>query len=330
MAHLDRWPGISLAVRSLTQRALGRARRYGPVMAERTLHTLVEGGGFFEGPRWRDGTWWVSDFYRHQVARVSTEGTETVVVEVEHQPSGLGWLPDGSLVISSMKDHKVLRFADGELSTLADVSEHAGGHLNDLVVDQHGHTFVGNFGFDLMGGGAPAPATLVRVNPDGTVTVAADDLHFPNGSVITPDGSTLIVGETTGNRYTAFSLAADGTLSDRRTWAEFAPVPVAETFDESLGQIAVAPDGCALDAEGHIWAADALGNRAVRVAPGGEIVEVIAAPEGLGIYALMLGGDNGRTLLLCSAPDFFEHNRAVAREAVLLTTTVDVPHAGLP
>ena len=136
-------------------------------MADRDVTTLFEGGRFFEGPRWRDGSWWVSDFYRHTVSRIATDGTETVVAEVEAQPSGLGWLPDGSLVISSMKDHKVLRFADGELSVLADLAGMVGGHLNDLVTDAHGHTFVGNFGFDLMGGGAPAPADLIRVDPMG-------------------------------------------------------------------------------------------------------------------------------------------------------------------
>lgn len=299
-------------------------------MAERTVTRLFEGGGFFEGPRWRDGSWWVSDFYRHTVSRISTEGVETVVVEVAAQPSGLGWLPDGSMVISSMKDHRVLRHAHGELSVLADLSGHVGGHLNDLVTDATGRTYVGNFGFDLMGGGAPAPAGLIRVDLDGTVTVAATDLYFPNGAVITPDGTTLIVGETTGNRYTAFTIEADGSLTDRRSWAEFGALPVADTFAEGLGQITVAPDGCSLDAEGHIWAADALANRCVRVAPGGAIVDEVRVPGDLGIYACMLGGPDGRTLLLCSAPDFFEHNRSVAREAVLFTTTVEVPHAGLP
>lgn len=299
-------------------------------MAERDVTPLFEGGKFFEGPRWRDGTWWVSDFYRHTVSRVATDGTESVVVEVEAQPSGLGWLPDGSMVISSMTDHKLLRYADGELSVLADLEGMVGGHLNDLVTDANGHTFVGNFGFDLMGGGDPAPAPLIRVDPDGTVTVAAEDLYFPNGTVITPDGSTLIVGETMGNRYTAFDLAADGTLSNRRTWAEFGELPTTSSFAEGMAQIKVSPDGCSLDAEGHIWSADALGNRCVRVAPGGAIVDEITVPGGLGVYACQLGGEDGRTLLLCSAPDFFEHNRVAANEAVLFTTTVDVPHAGLP
>jgi sugar lactone lactonase YvrE len=299
-------------------------------MTERIVTTLFEGGGFFEGPRWRDGTWWVSDFYRHQVSRISTDGSETVVVEVAAQPSGLGWLPDGSLVISSMKDHRLLRYAHGELSILADLSTYAGGSLNDLVTDAHGRSYVGNFGFDLMGGGAPATADLVRVDLDGTITVAATDLHFPNGTVITPDGSTLIVGETTGNRYTAFTIAADGSLTDRRTWAEFGSLPVADSVADGLAQITVAPDGCTLDAEGRIWVADALGNRCVLVAEGGEILDEVRVPGGLGVYACALGGEDGRTLLLCSAPDFFEHNRMSAREAVLFTTTVDVPHAGLP
>jgi sugar lactone lactonase YvrE len=300
------------------------------VTQDRPVTTLLEGGGFFEGPRWRDGTWWVSDFYRHQVSRVATDGTETVLITVDQQPSGLGWLPDGSLVIASMKDQRILRLADGELSVLADVAEHCGGLLNDLVVDPDGHIYAGNFGFDLMGGGTPAAADLLRIDPDGTVAVAAEGLEFPNGSVITPDGSTLIVGETMGNRYTAFTIAADGTLTDRRTWASFGEVPDGAGFGERLGQIRVAPDGCSLDADGHIWAADALGNRAVRVAPGGEIVEVIPGPGGLGVYACQLGGPDGTTLLLCCAPDFFEHNRSVAREAVLCTVEVDVPHAGLP
>ena len=133
-----------------------------------------------------------------------------------------------------------------------------------------------------------------------------------------------------GNRYSAFDLAADGTLSNQRTWASFGELPPTTSFAEGMAFIKVSPDGCTLDAEGHIWAADALGNRCVRVAPGGEIVDEITVPGGLGVYACQLGGDDGRTLLICSAPDFFEHNRVAANEAVLFTTTVDVAHAGLP
>ncbi|MDO9408639.1 SMP-30/gluconolactonase/LRE family protein [Patulibacter sp.] len=299
-------------------------------MDAREISVLATGGSFFEGPRWRDGTWWTSDFYRRRVSRWSTDGEETVVVELDDQPSGLGWLPDGSLVISSMKDRRVLRFADGEVSTLAELAEHSGGHLNDLVVDAAGHVFVGDFGFDLMGGGDATGASLKRIDPDGSVTVVAEGLRFPNGSVITDDGATLIVGETLGNRYTAFDLSPDGELSNRRTWASFGPEVRDATVDETIPQLVVAPDGCTLDAEGHIWAADAVGGRAVRVAPGGELVDQVTAPEGLGVFACALGGDDGRTLLLCSAPDFYEHNRADTREAQLLTVRVDVPHAGRP
>jgi sugar lactone lactonase YvrE len=299
-------------------------------MADREFRTVLEGGSYFEGPRWHDGAWWASDFYRHTVSRVAPEGGETIVLEVENQPSGLGWLPDGSLLVVSMKDHRLLRFADGEVSTHADLSDVCGGHLNDLVVDASGRAFVGDFGFDLMGGGAPNSASLKRVDPDGTVTVVADGLRFPNGSVITPDGGTLIVGETWGNRFTAFDLAADGSLSNRRVWAELGPEPVGNSIEELMGQVVVAPDGCTLDAEGHIWCADGFGSRVLRIAPGGAIVDEIEAPGGMGVYACALGGDDGRELLMCCAPDFYEHTRAPVREAVLVTTEVAVPHAGLP
>jgi sugar lactone lactonase YvrE len=297
----------------------------------RQLQTLLEGGAFFEGPRWRDGRWWVSDFYRHVVLTVDADGATDEVLEVEGQPSGLGWMPDGSLLVVSMRDHRILRRApDGSVTEHADVSAFCNGHLNDMVVDGQGRAYVGEFGFDLMAFGDPALAVLIRVDPDGTASVAAEDLAFPNGSVITPDGRTLIVGETAGSRYTAFTIEADGSLADRRTWAQVAPAPEITTFEETLSKLRFGPDGCGLDAEGHIWSADEVGLRCVRLAPGGEIVDEIAAPEGLDFFACMLGGDDGRTLLMCAAPDFAEANRSAAREAVLLTTTVDVPHAGLP
>ena len=296
------------------------------------LRTLLEGGAFFEGPRWHDGRWWVSDFYRHLVLAIDPDGNAEEIMEVEGQPSGLGWLPDGSLLVVSMKDHRLLRRAGGgEVSVHADVSEHCGGNLNDMVVDSHGRAYVGNFGFDLMSGEDPRPANLIRVDPSGAATVAAEEMLFPNGSVITRDGRTLIVGETAGSRYTAFTIAADGSLHDRRVWAQLAPTPEqGRSLEEMLADLKVGPDGCALDAEEHIWCADEVGGRCIRVAPGGEIVDEVRAPEGLGLFACMLGGDDGRTLLVCCAPDFLEHNRAAARDAVLLTTTVDVPHAGRP
>ena len=300
-------------------------------MTERTLDVLREGGAFFEGPRWHEGRWWVSDFYRHVVVTVDAGGREQEVLEVAGQPSGLGWMPDGSLLVVSMRDHRILRRTpDGEVTEHADVSEHCGGYLNDMVVDGRGRAYAGNFGFDLMGFGDPATAVLIRVDPDGSASVAAEDMLFPNGSVITPDGRTLIVGETAGARYTAFTIEEDGSLTDRRVWGQVAPEPEITTLAETLAQLKFGPDGCALDAEGHIWSADEVGARCVRLAPGGAIVDEVAAPEGLNCFACMLGDDDGRTLLICAAPDFGEESRSAVREAVLLTTTVDVPHAGLP
>ena len=300
-------------------------------MGERALQTLLEGGSFFEGPRWHEGRWWVSDFYRHRVVAVDPDGREEEVMRVEGQPSGLGWMPDGSLLVVSMRDHRILRrAADGTVTEHADVGDLCTGHLNDMVVDAGGRAYAGNFGFDLDAFADPVPAALIRVDPDGTASIAAEDMLFPNGSVITPDGRTLIVGETAGARYTAFTIEEDGSLSDRRVWAQIAPTPEFTTLEETLGKLKFGPDGCSLDAEDHIWSADEVGARCARVAPGGEIVDEVAMPEGLDIFACMLGGEDGRTLLMCAAPDFYAHARSAAHEAVLLTTTVDVPHAGTP
>ncbi|MGI8559264.1 MAG: SMP-30/gluconolactonase/LRE family protein [Solirubrobacteraceae bacterium] len=302
-------------------------------MAERDLSVLLDGGSFFEGPRWHEGAWWVSDFYREVVLRVDVDGSCDLVMEVPGEPSGLGWMPDGSLLVVSKKDRKLLRRQpDRTVSVHAELAEFCGGDLNDMVVDIAGRAYVGNFGFDLMNGGDPAPASLALVDSDGTARIAAEGLVFPNGALITPDGGTLIVAETAAARFTAWAIDQDtGELSDQRVWAQVAPAPELGPLVETLSQLRFAPDGCALDAEGHIWAADALGGRCARVAPGtGEIVEEIPGPEGLGVFACMLGGEDGRTLLLCCAPDFDEHTRRTRREALLVTCTVDVPHAGLP
>lgn len=287
-------------------------------MTERSLQVLADTGSFYEGPRWHDGRWWVSDFYRHAVVAITPGGAQEIIMRVDQQPSGLGWLPDGTLLVVSMKDRRLLRrTSDGEVGEVADLSDLARWHLNDMVVDQQGRAWIGNFGYDMFSGGSPTPANIIRVDPDGTATVVAEDMKFPNGSVVTPDDATLIVGESAGLRYTAFTIADDGSLIDRRIWAQPSDPPVA-------------PDGCCLDAEDRIWAADALGNRCVRLAEGGEVLDELRPPDGLNVYACMLGGDDGRTLLMCVAPGFLEHERASANDAALLTVQVDIPHAGRP
>ena len=295
----------------------------------REISTVVSDMAYLECPRWHDQRIWFSDFYTCRVYSAAEDGSDIrTEAEVAQQPSGLGWLPDGRLLIVSMRDGRLLRReADGTLACHADLSGYLGGLLNDMVVDSQGRVFVGEFGFDLMSGADLRPAGLLRVDPDGTVTKAADDMWFPNGSVITEDG-TLLVDETFGNRVTAFDIAEDGTLTNRRTWAKFGELPTERELEKLLPQIVIAPDGCCLDADTQLWVADGLGGRVIRVRQGGEITEEIQA--GTGVFACMLGGSDGRTLFICTAPDFAEEARKAAREARLMAARVDTPRAGLP
>ncbi|EHR50163.1 gluconolactonase [Saccharomonospora marina XMU15] len=295
----------------------------------RETNTAIDGFAYLECPRWHDDRIWFADFYTYRVYSAAEDGSDLrVEAEVPNQPSGLGWLPDGRLLVVSMRDALLLRREpDGTLGTHADLSGHVEGHPNDMVVDAGGRAFVGEFGFDLMGGQPLEPAVLLRVDPDGAVTTVADELWFPNGSVLTDDG-VLLVCETFGNRVTAFDVSEDGTLGNRRTWAEFGQPPTHRDLGDALTQVVVASDGCCLDAEEALWIADAVGERVIRVHEGGEISEEIAT--GTGVFACMLGGVDGRTLFMCAAPDFHEDARKNAREGSLLTARVEVPHAGRP
>ena len=284
---------------------------------------IASGFGFLEAPRWHRDRIWFSDFYTHRVLSAREDGsdlrTEAIVRE---QPAGLGWLPDDRLLIVSMRDRRLLRREpDGTLVTHADLSRHATGHLNDMVVDAQGRAYVGNFGFDLMGGAPLETASLHRVDPDGTVTEAASDLWFPNGSVITPD-SVLIVNETFGNRCTACDLTGDGRLANRRVWAEFGPLPADRAIDKVLAQTRVGADGACLDSEGALWIADAVGGRLLRIAEGTIVDEVT---PGTPVFACALGGSDGKTLYACAAPDFDESARTAASEAALIAIRVTVP-----
>lgn len=294
------------------------------------VRTVVEGYTYFEGPRWHNGRLYVSDFYTQRVISIGPAGTVRTEAEVPEQPSGTGWLPDGRMIVVSMRDRRLLRReASGEMVVHADLAHLAPWHLNDMVVDATGRAYVGDFGFDLMAGADIRTTGVIRVEPDGRAEVAADGLYFPNGSVLTPDGRTLLVAETVGQRVSAFDVGPDGTLGERREWARFAPPPATPSLAEALGAGVLAPDGMCLDAEGMLWIADALGNRAVRVREGGEIVEEISTGD-LGVYACMLGGEDGRTLYMCAAPSFAEKERRTTREGRLLAADVQVPHAGLP
>lgn len=280
-----------------------------------TWELLVDGVDFAEGPRWHDGRLWYSDFHQRAIYSVGTAGDR----QVEHgdlpdRPSGLGWLPDGSLLAVFMTQRRLVRFGvDGSHHEHADLSGVAAWHCNDMVVSGSGVAYVGNFGFDLEGRGSFATADLALVRPDGTVEVAAEGMRFPNGSVITPDGRTLVVGQSFGGDHVAFTIADDGTLHDRRTWAA---VP------------GTAPDGCTMDAAGGIWFADAIGSQVVRVEEGGRVTHRVATPQPT--FACMLGGDDGRTLFAMCAPGSHPDECAGKAAGTIRSMRVDEPHAGLP
>jgi sugar lactone lactonase YvrE len=290
----------------------------------RETRVLAEGIYFGEGPRWHQGRLWFSDFHAHAVMSVSLAGDLRLEMEIDDQPSGLGWMPDGSmLVVSGVKRQVLRRGLDGSVSVHADLSGVASFHCNDMVVDAGGGAYVGNFGFDLdaelQARGVDSviadhpTANLIRVAAGGEVSVAAWGMHFPNGSVITPDGKTLIVGETLSGALTAFDIGADGALGNRRMWASTWPY---------------VPDGIALDGGGNVWIANPIGPQCVLIAEGGAVLEVVDA--GQPCFACMLGGEYGCSLFMLTAKSSDAHEAAKAPLGKLLVATVDVPHAGWP
>jgi sugar lactone lactonase YvrE len=290
------------------------------------MKALFTGGCFFEGARWHDGAWYVSDMYGGTVWRITPDGEAIAMVELDGQPSGIGWLPDGDMLIVSMGEKKVLRrHAEGSLSLHADVAGASRYMINDMHVTGQGHAYVGNIGFDPAEGFVPGPTSLVHVSPDGAVNVAATGLLFPNGTVQTRDGRTLIVGESLGNRMTAFTVETDGRLTGRRVWAQFGPTPGPADYSmETLHALDLAPDGCAIDAEDCVWVADAANSRVCRIAEGGRILAEIAAPAGRGVFACALGGPDGRDLLICAAPGSLPELCLEKRGAVLYLARVEV------
>ena len=295
-------------------------------MADTT--TLVDGLYFGEGPRWHDGRLYVSDFYAHVVWEITEDGVKAEYVRLPDggQTSGLGWLPDGRMLLVSMLDRKVLRREpDGTLVEHADLSGVATFHCNDMVVDAAGNAYVGNFGFDLdayllehgiegvLAEPGPPQAVLALVRPDGSVEVVAEHLKFPNGAVITPDGKTLILAETLGMRLTAFDIQPDATLANRRMWADI---------------MGAAPDGICLNAEGFVWVANAVGHECICYAEEGHIVAKVDTQ--MTPYACMLGGADGRTLFVCTAGSSVAVHAAAAPTGRIEVARVSTPHAGLP
>ena len=278
---------------------------------------LLTGLGFGESPRWHDGRLWFSDMGTNELSAIDTAGEREVIATLPGMPMGSGWLPepDGRMLIVSSRDGKLLRREpDGSLVLYCDLAVLDPHPWSDMAVDSRGNAYIGNIGFDFPGG-APAPGILALVTPGGTARQVADGLQFPNGIAITPDNRTLIVAESYASRLTAYDIAADGTLSGRRVWAE---------LDNA------APDGICLDAEGAIWYADVPNRHCVRVREGGEVITTVALDRGC--FACILGGADGRTLFIVAAefagPASFAPG--APRTGQVVTVPAPAPGAGWP
>jgi sugar lactone lactonase YvrE len=278
------------------------------------LQTLITGIVFGESPRWHDDRLWFSDWGAQEVVAVNLEGKSEVIVRMPSFPFCIDWLPDGRLLIVSARDRLLLRREpDGSLVTHADLSSLSDHPWNDIVVDGRGNAYIGNTGFDFPGGEF-APGILALVTPGGSVRQVADGVAFPNGIVVTPDNSTLILAESYGNRLTAFDIAADGSLSNQRVWAD---------LDGGV------PDGICLDAESAVWYGDVPNKRCVRVREGGEVLQTIDLDRGC--FACMLGGLDRKTLFMVAREwRGLESTADEEQTGQLLTAPAPAPGAGWP
>jgi sugar lactone lactonase YvrE len=275
---------------------------------------LAEGIAFGEGPRWRAGRLYFSDMHSDRVVAVDLGGHLEVIAEVPGRPSGLGWDPQGRMLIVSMVDRRLLRLEPQGLVEVANLAALATGPCNDMVVDDEGGAYVGNFGYDLESGDTARPADLIRVDPGGRASIAAKDLQFPNGTVITPDGRTLVVAESMAARLTAFDRAKDGSLSNRRVWAQL--------------EQGMLPDGICLDAEHAVWVASPTTNQVARVSQGGRVLDRVDFDRMP--IACMLGGPDRRTLFVLTATSFQRDPCRASRDGRVESVRVTVPGAGLP
>lgn len=272
---------------------------------------------FTEDPRWHAGRLYFSDTIAGRVCAVDAAGELEVVAQLDDHCSGLGFMPDGELlIVSAGKRHLVLRGADGSVRPHADLSALAAQGINDMVVDAAGRAYVGELRFDPAQPLAPVPGKLFLVQRDGAVEVAADDMLMSNGSVITPDGTTLLVAETMGCRITAFSIGADGRLENRRVFAQL-----------PQGYF---PDGITFDADGGVWAACPYDRGVIRVEEGGAITHRLMLEEGRAAYACMLGGPERRTLFLCTSEKQGHDKLRELRSSRIEAIEVGFSGAGLP
>ena len=278
------------------------------------LKTLVTGLAFGESPRWHDGRLWVCDWAAQELIAVDLDGASEVMLRVQSFPFCIDWLPDGRLLVVSARDARLYRREpDGSLVTHADLGALSGKPWNEIVVDGRGNAYVDNIGYD-FGVSEPGPGIVALVAPDGSVRQVAGDVAFPNGMAVTPDNSTLIVAESHASRLTAFDVASDGGLSNRRIWAE---IPGA------------APDGICLDAESAVWYGDVPNKRCVRVREGGEVLQTIHLDRGC--FACMLGGQERKQLFMVAAewPAVADPSSG-SRTVQVLTAPAPAPGAGWP
>ena len=276
---------------------------------------LADGFIFLEGPRWHDGELWFSDMWDHKIKRVSPGGEITTVATVPERPSGLGFLPDGTLLIVSMGNRTLYRLENGALVEHAVLGDTVSGDVNDMVVDDAGRAYVGHFGYDIINHEEPRNAELVMIEPDGSFRVVAEDLAFPNGMVLNNNGAGLVVAETFGNRLTAFDRAPDGSLHNRRVFAD-------------LGEYT--PDGICLDVEGGIWVASFMTGDFIRVVEGGEVTDKFRVDPGKAAVACQLGGPDNRTLYCLTFEGEIADIAKLERRGRIETVTVDIPGAGSP
>ena len=279
-----------------------------------TTTMLADNFNFLEGPRWHDGKLWMSDMHAKTIYTLTENGTREEIIKVAPRPSGLGFLPDGSMLIVSMEDEKLLKYSGGQLTEFVNLSPFVTGEPNDMVVDNQGRAYIGNFGYDLFSGAEPKNANIVMVTPDGSARVVADDLVFPNGAVITPDGKTFVVAETFANKLTAFDIKEDGSLSGRRTFGE---LPDA------------GPDGICLDVDGGIWVSGFLAGKFFRMEDGGNVTHEIDA-GGKRAVACQLGGADGKTLFCLTFAGTLEDVGEKDSLGAVETVRVDSAAAGSP